>query len=191
MKKYNLIYADPPWTYPRATTGRGGRSGSGNKYSIMTFQEICEMPVKDLCHDDAVVFIWATVPLLGQGIDLIKAWGFEYRGLIVWEKTGHGMGLGAWVRIQVEFILFGIKGKVKPFMLQEPNIYKKKTSGHSKKPHFFRELVSKMGKNSFGDDLKKLELFARSREGMFSDYEYEDGWDVFGNQVNNSINIKT
>lgn len=106
------------------------------------------------------------------------------------------LGMGYWFRGQCEHILLGTKGNVKAFRQQKANFYESeyfeldecyqsKCGKHSQKPHYFRELISDAVKVSFPEP-KKLELFARSREGLFPDYEYE-GWDVYGNQVNNSI----
>lgn len=182
--KYNLIYADPPWQYSQKQVGRGNKSGALDKYSIMGLNDIKKMPINNLTSDNCLLFMWATVPLLNQAFELIPAWGFTYKTLIIWEKTGL-LGMGNWVRVQEEILLVGIKGAVKPFGNQEKNIYKHQICDHSAKPHFFRKLVERLASKSFSE-LNKLELFARTRDGMFGDYEYE-GWDVFGNQVNNSI----
>lgn len=181
MKKYNVIYSDPPWQYKQKSAGRGNKSGAIDKYET---GDVSYLPINDITEDNALLFMWCTTPLMPDAISLISAWGFTYKTLIVWEKTGL-LGMGNWVRVQTEFILIGVKGKVKPFGHQEKNIYKHKVGRHSQKPHFFRKLVETLSKKSF-DNPKKLELFARTREGMFGDMEYE-GWDVFGNEVNNSI----
>jgi N6-adenosine-specific RNA methylase IME4 len=185
-KKYNVVYADPPWTYSQKNVGRGNKSGAIDNYSLMTNEDIQSMPINDLTQDNAILFMWATTPLIDIGLNTISAWGFTYKTLIVWEKKGL-LGMGNWLRTQTEFILIGIKGKVKPFNHQERNIYKHTICDHSAKPHFFRELVMKLSDKSF-TECRRLELFARTRVGMFGDYEYE-GWDVFGNEVNNSISI--
>lgn len=185
-KKYNVIYADPPWSYNQKTVGRGNLSGAKDKYSLMSIEDIKSMPIKDLADDNSLLFMWATVPLLPEAIAVIPEWGFTYKTHIIWEKTGL-LGMGNWLRIQNELILIGVKGKVKPFGHQERNIYKHPICEHSAKPHFFRELVSQLASKSFETTIK-LEMFARSRSGFFPDYEYE-GWDVFGNECNNSITI--
>ncbi len=190
-KKYNVIYADPPWSYENKTTGRtnGNQpegSGALAKYNLMSLDDIKSMPIGDMTDNDSLLFMWATIPLLDQGIELISEWGFKYKTMIIWEKTGL-LGMGHWLRVQTEVILIGVKGQVKPFRHQEKNIFKHKICDHSAKPHFFRKLVSELSLKSF-ETTEKLELFARTREGMFGDYEYE-GWDVFGNEVTNSITL--
>lgn len=184
-KLYNIIYADPPWEYEQKSTGNGNVSGAADKYNTMKISDIQALPIKNIIDNDAVLFLWATVPLLSDAMTLFPAWGFKYKSLIVWEKTGV-YGMGNWVRIQEELLLFGVRGKVKPFKHQEKNIYRHPVCDHSAKPHFFRELIMKLPKF---EKQNRLELFARSRKGMFQDYEYE-GWDVFGNEVNNSIKIE-
>lgn len=185
-KKYDVIYADPPWSYSQKSVGRGNKSGALDKYSLMTLDDIKQLPISAISNENSVLFMWCTVPLLPEAISVIPEWGFKYKTLIVWEKTGL-LGMGNWVRVQEELLLIGIKGTVKPFGHQEKNIYRHPICEHSAKPHFFRELVMKITNKSF-EDPNRIELFARSREGMFSDYEYK-GWDVFGNQVNNSIEL--
>ena len=185
-KKYNVIYADPPWSYDNKKTGGSMSSGALDKYNTMSLGDLKAMPIDNITSDNSICFIWATVPLLNEGIDLLQCWGFKYKTMITWEKTGI-YGMGHWLRVQTEHILIGVKGHVKPFNHQEKNIYKHPICDHSAKPHFFRELVMKLSSKSF-TECNKLELFARSREGMFPDYEYE-GWDVFGNQVSNSISL--
>ena len=186
VKKYNVIYADPPWSYSQKGVGRGNKSGAIDKYDLMGAIDIQALPIGDITEPDCVCFMWVTVPLMPEGFDTLKAWGFRYKTLITWEKTGL-LGMGNWLRGQTEHILIGIKGTVKPFGHQEKNIYRHQICQHSAKPQFFRELVSTLAAKSFTDPVK-LELFARTREGMFGDMEYE-GWDVYGNQVNNSIQI--
>ena len=104
--------------------------------------------------------------------------------MLTWHKK-NSKGMGYWFRGYTEHILLGTKGNVRAFKNLSPNIYESNRGQHSQKPDYFRQLISEAVKSSFPEP-KKLELFARSREGFFPDIEYE-GWDVFGNEVNNSI----
>jgi N6-adenosine-specific RNA methylase IME4 len=111
------------------------------------------------------------------------------------------LGLGYWFRGQTEHLLLGTKGKVKAWRQQTPNFhqsewtigddqcYQSKAGKHSQKPAYFRNMISQAVAVSFNEPVK-LEMFARTREGMFGDIEYE-GWDVYGNDVNNSILLST
>lgn len=78
MKKYNIIYADPPWTYKVWSKKGKGRSAESH-YHCMTKEEIQNLPVKNICTDDAVLFLWVTYPCLLEGIELIEKWGFTYK----------------------------------------------------------------------------------------------------------------
>lgn len=187
MGKYNVVYADPPWKYDNKRIGRDNKHGAEQNYVLTGMEELVNMPVNSITQDEALCFMWVTVPMMQEGLALLSAWGFTYKTLITWEKTG-GLGMGRWLRVQTEHLLIGVKGAVKPFGHQEKNIYKHSISSHSAKPHFFRELVMKLSSKSF-DNCIRLEMFARTRSGMFGNYEYE-GWDVFGNEVENSIVFK-
>jgi N6-adenosine-specific RNA methylase IME4 len=199
MKRYNVIYADPPWTYKQTMAGRDYSHGASAKYSIMTNEHIASMPIKEITEKDCVCFLWVTVPLLPEGLATLSAWGFKYKTMLTWRKI-MSMGMGYWFRGQCEHLLLGIKGTVKAFRQQKANFYQSemfeldeciqsKALNHSQKPSYFRELINKAVSVSFVEP-KKLELFARSRGGLFSDIEYE-GWDVYGNEVNNSISLPT
>lgn len=175
MKKYNVIYADPPWCYKSKHTGNKMRHGAVQKYPVMELSEICGLPISTLCEKNAVLYLWATTPLLPEAFQVMKAWGFKYKTTLTWRKI-MSMGLGYWYRGQTEHLLFGVKGKVKAFRIQEANFIQCKAGRHSEKPELFRELIER----STPHLMNKVELFAR-KETI--------GWDVFGNEVNNSISI--
>ena len=202
MKKYNVIYADCPWSYDNKKTGRTNGdqpegSGAHTKYDTMSNEDIANMPLHEITKKNAVCFMWATNPLLPEAMATLKKWGFEYKTTIVWRKI-MSLGMGYWFRGQCEFLLLGVKGTVKAFRQQKANFYESevfeldechqsKCGKHSQKPQHFRTLIENAVKVSF-EKPEMLELFARSRDGMFPDYEYE-GWSVYGNQVNNSIEL--
>lgn len=186
-KKYNVIYADPPWTYDN-TSLKGEDEGKeisiDGRYDLMTLDDLKAMPISQITERDAVCFMWATNPLLPEAFELLKAWDFKYKTMLTWKKTSCS---GYWFMGITEHLLFGIKGNVRAFRSGLLNFHACKSGKHSEKPDYFRQLISKAVVNSIPAP-SKLELFARSRENMFPDYEYE-GWDVFGNQVNNSIKL--
>jgi N6-adenosine-specific RNA methylase IME4 len=187
-KKYNVIYADPPWSYSNKRTGGGMESGAEAKYLTMTNKDIMELPIKDICDRNSVCFIWVTVPLLPEGLATLKAWGFKYKTMLTWRKV-MSKGLGFWFRGQCEHLILGTRGNVRAFRSQEANFYQCRVGEHSQKPHYHRALIERSVKPSF-ENPNMLELFARSRKGLFPDDEYK-GWDVYGNQANNSIKLFT
>ncbi len=181
--KYNVIYADPPWAY-QDKTGRNFEHGSNKKYDVMTNADIKKMPIKDIIEENAVLFLWVTVPLLPECLEVISEWGFKYKTMLTWRKI-MSLGMGYWFRGQCEHLVLGVRGNVKAFRMQKANFYQCKASKHSQKPHHFRELINEAVKVSF-ENPTKLELFARDRNDLFPNYEYE-GWDLYGNEIKNSI----
>lgn len=199
-RRYNVIYADPPWSYDVKKTGNGFGSAAAQKYHTLSLEELCALPVPELAAADAALFLWATTPLMPQAFKVVEAWGFSYRTMLTWHKRPRP-GLGYYLRGVTEHLLIAVRGTVKAFRLQDPNLHESEydlepgqlfahnVGRHSQKPHYVSELVNRAAVAGFpGIVPAKLELFARTREGMFGDYEYE-GWDVYGNQVNNSINL--
>lgn len=175
MSKYNVIYADPPWPYE-----------CGLPYQTMSFTEISRLPIKIITENDAVCFLWATTPFLPQAFDTLNAWGFEYKTMLTWVKT-YGNARGSWFRINTEHLLVGIKGNVPAFQMAASNVYLSEPTRHSQKPDYFRHLVTEAAEKVL-PSTHKLELFARARKGV-SDSNIYSGWEVYGNQVENSINL--
>lgn len=172
-KKYNVIYADPPWSYTNKNTGGSMKSGALNKYPVMPVGDIMSMRIPS--DKNAVLYLWATVPLMPDAFKVMEAWGFKYKTMITWRKI-MSLGMGYWYRGTTEHLLVGIKGKVKSFRMQESNFIQTKVGKHSQKPIEFRQLIER----STPHMVNKLEMFARNES---------EGWDVFGDQVNNSIKL--
>jgi N6-adenosine-specific RNA methylase IME4 len=167
--RYPVIYADPPWRYENPPMGGGNRSIE-NHYPTMTLEEICAMPVSELASPDAMLYLWATAPKLIECLEVVNAWGFEYRTNMVWDKVKIGMGYHA--RNQHEILLICRRGNIPPPAAgtQPPSIYREARGAHSAKPLFFYEMIEAAYPN-----LPKIELFNR---------EYRrPGWDVWGNQA--------
>jgi len=179
---YHVIYADPLWEYvfPQSEV-----RDIPDRFPIMSFDEIKGIQVP--ANPDSVLLLWSTAPKLSEALEVMRAWGFEYTTNMVWDKVAVGMGY--WFRGQHELLLVATKGKFSPPEqdARVSSVIRQKRGKHSQKPHYFRELISKAVAVSF-EKPEKLEMFARSRPGFFPDIEYE-GWDVFGNEVNNSIEI--
>jgi N6-adenosine-specific RNA methylase IME4 len=169
--KYNVLLIDPPWSYKNKNTGGSMKSGAANQYPVMTIEEIKQLPIKQICEKDSVLFLWAVVPLLPEAFQVMKAWGFKYKTSIFWRKI-MSLGMGYWFRGQVEVLLLGMKGKVKAFRCQKPNIIQCKVGKHSEKPEEFRQLIEEATKNI--PNRKMVELFARKQV---------DGWNAIGNDI--------
>ena len=165
-KLYGVIYADPPWRYE--TYGENGMDRSAdNHYPTMSMFDMLSLDVP--AADDCVMFMWATVPMLPEALDLLDTWGFQYKSQIVWVKDR--MGTGYWTRNMHEILLIGTKGNVPaPAMgMQPPSVLNLPLGKHSEKPTFFADMIA-----SLYPTTPKLEMFARVGRV---------GWDVVGNEA--------
>lgn len=94
--KYQVIYADPPWSYKDKALA--GNRGAGCKYSVMDTDSIAELPIKELADKDCALFMWVTMPKLNECFDLIESWGFEYKTVaFTWVKRNKVSLHGSWV----------------------------------------------------------------------------------------------
>lgn len=79
-KKYNIIYADPPW--PWKTWSEKGRGRCADKhYPYMDLDEIKNLPIREIAAANCILFLWVTFPLLKEELEVMEAWGFKYKGL--------------------------------------------------------------------------------------------------------------
>lgn len=171
--KYNIIYADPPWSYKDKALA--GNRGACCKYSVMDTKGICDIPIRDIAADDCVLFMWVTMPKLNECFEVIKAWGFEYKTCaFVWIKQNKKSnslfwGMGRWTRANAEICLIATKGKPKRVAANVHSVVMTPIEEHSKKPNEVRNrIVSLCG------DMPRIELFAR---------QSVKGWDCWGNEV--------
>ena len=168
---YNIIYADPPWSY----SNKGVNGSADHHYQTMRQQDLKALPVEQIAADNSVLFLWVTFPMLVEGIELMRMWGFQYKTAgFVWVKEnrktpGWHFGTGFWTRANAEICLLGVRGKPKRQSARVRQLIVTPVEKHSKKPSEARErIVELMG------DLPRIELFARE--------EYL-GWDAWGNEV--------
>ncbi len=177
-KKYQIIYADPPWAY--------NESGSGNrvvssKYPTMQIEDICNLNVDLITDENCILFLWATFPRLSEALKLINAWGFEYKGLgFNWIKKNKKTdslfwGMGYYTRQNPEICLIGRKGKLAPKVKNVHCVVESKIEEHSKKPAIIRDKIVEIC-----GDLTRIELFARQKT---------EGWDAWGNEIKNDIDL--
>ncbi len=174
-KKYGTILADPPWQFTNRTGKMAPEHKRLNRYPTMKLDEICSLPVKDITLAKAHLYLWVPNALMPEGLQVLKAWGFEYKSNLIWYKVRKDggpdrRGVGFYFRNVTEMILFGVKGSnartLQPGRSQE-NIIVSQKREHSRKPDEQYELIENC---SFGPF---LEMFARGPR---------PGWDVWGNQ---------
>jgi N6-adenosine-specific RNA methylase IME4 len=183
MSKYKVIYADPPWAFNNKKTGGSMKSGASQQYDVMSLEEMQQMDVESLCDDNCLLVMWYVGAMPDEALALARAWGFRVTNMngFVWDKeTKHGkdfFGMGHITRASTESALVAVKGKTST-LIKDRSIRSRiraKVTGHSAKPHEFRQAIEKLC-----GDVPRLEMFARTQN---------PGWDTFGNQVDNSIEI--
>lgn len=174
-KKYDIIYADPPWAY-NDTLGGNAKMGA-MPYPTMTNEEICAMPIGNkIAKKDSILFMWATMPKLQEALDVIKAWGFKYKTCaFCWVKQnpksgGIYAGLGRWVQGNAELCLLATKGHPHRISKSVKQIVMAPRGRHSAKLAEVRDRIVQL----MGEDTERIELFAR---------DHTDGWDCWGNEV--------
>lgn len=172
-KKYNIIYADPPWRY----SDKGCSGACEKHYHTMSVDDICNLPIRNIADKDCVLFMWTTYPMLQEAMEVISAWGFKYKTIAFqWlkqNKSGKGFyfGLGRWTRGNTEPCLLAVKGKPYKFTKSKSvsQIIEYPLTRHSEKPPIARDKISQLMKN-----IPKIELFARQKSV---------NWDYWGDEV--------
>lgn len=175
-KKYKIIYADPPWSFKVWSRDTGlGRSADAH-YNTMCKEDIQNLPIKNICENNCVLFLWVTYPCLLEGLELIEKWGFTYKTCAFsWVKLNRKsdtpfVGMGYYTRANNEICLLATKGKPLPrYSKAVKQVVLSKIREHSRKPDEVRDRIVEL----FGD-IPRIELFAR---------QHTDGWDCWGNEV--------
>ena len=182
VKKYQIIYADPPWSYyndstanPDCTTIKGMRRPP---YPVMSSSEIMNLPVNDIAGENCILFIWTTDYHLAKCLEVIKQWGFQYKTVgFVWNKGVSFMGAYT-LKSGIELCLLATRGRDIHKMVKRHNVsalIESKRSNHSQKPNEVRNrIVQLMG------DISRIELFARQKV---------EGWDCWGNEVESNVEL--
>lgn len=175
MKRYNIIYVDPPWDVKRGPEYNSNGPSRELTYPTMTMEEIFNLNIHNIADKNCKLFLWGINKYMPQHYELMRHWGFKYSTTLVWCKQPNGIGLGGTFSLTTEFLLFGYKGKVGASRRHDTTWWLQKRGKHSQKPIYFYELLEE----TFPND-KKIELFARSAR---------PGWDVWGNEVESTAGI--
>lgn len=174
--KFPNIYADPPWQYGLSQSG-----AAEDHYPTMSTEEICNLGSELPAAKNSVLLLWATIPNLDEAFTVIKAWSFEYKTAIVWEKEKNGQiqrnGIGYWVNSAAEMLLIAVKGKPELPETRFPGVVQAPRTKHSQKPEIFYDLIEKAFPN-----MARLELFARNSHPR-------KGWTYWGNESQNDKKI--
>ena len=177
LQKYQIIYADPPWSYrDNKRDGNDRRAGrASNHYATMATADIAALPVADWIDANCMLFMWATFPNIAAALDVIKAWGFVYKTLgFSWIKTNPKsgtpfFGIGYYTKSNCEVCLIGVKGRPIKVSNAVSSVVIDPIRRHSQKPDVVRDRIVQLC-----GDIPRLEMFARNET---------PGWDTWGNGV--------
>lgn len=176
-QKFTTILADPPWQFQNRTGKVAPEHKRLNRYPTMNFDDIKQIPVDQVADEKCHLYLWVPNALLPEGLELLKAWGFEYKTNIIWEKVRKdgqpdGRGVGFYFRNVTEVLLFGIKGKSNRTLdagRSQVNLIRTMKREHSRKPDEIFPIIESCSSAPY------LEMFARG---------VRKGWVLWGNQAN-------
>lgn len=175
--QFGTVLADPPWRFTNRTGKMAPEHRRLSRYSTMTVDEICDLPVSRIAASRSHLYLWVPNALLKDGLEVMEAWGFEYKSNLVWHKVrkdggSDGRGVGFYFRNVTEILLFGVRGKdVRTLKAgrTQVNLLATRKREHSRKPDEQYEVIESC---SWGP---RIELFSRG---------VRSGWSCWGNQAN-------
>lgn len=174
-RHYGTILADPPWQFANRTGKMAPEHKRLSRYSTLTLQEIKEIPVPLAAAEQSHLYLWVPNALLKEGMEVMEAWGFQYKTNIIWHKVRKdggpdGRGVGFYFRNTTEIILFGIRGKLRTLApgRRQVNLIRTQKREHSRKPDELYDIIEACSPGPY------LELFARGKRR---------GWGQWGNEV--------
>lgn len=198
-KRFKTIYADPPWQFQNRTGKVAPEHKRLSRYETMKFEDIKRIPVSEVADEKCHLYLWIPNALLPEGLEVMKAWGFEYKTNIIWEKVRKdgmpdGRGVGFYFRNVTEMLLFGVKGTGNRTLgagRTQVNLIRSIKKEHSRKPDEFVRMIESCSPSPY------LELFARgTRSGweMWGDQaseDYEPTWNTYANHTVSQKSILT
>ncbi len=180
MKKYQIIYADPPWDFGGGGVYQDGGRGirkTADQYTLTKTKDLQQLKVDSIADNDALLFMWTTDQHIPDALELFKSWGFKYSTVaFYWVKRYKSGALcsnvGCWTMKNCEIVLLGTIGK--PLKFKKTRNIKQLVEAvrgkHSQKPKEVMKRIVKLCGN-----LPRIELFARQKT---------EGWDCVGNAIN-------
>ena len=173
QRKYAAILADPPWQF-KVWDELGKTNSAENHYPTLDLAEIKKLPVADLAAEHCCLFLWVTMPMLPQTLEVIEAWGFTYKTCaFTWVKQNRGgqgffTGQGYWTLANPELCLLATKGEPLRLSTDVHQLVVAPVAVHSRKPDEVAARIERLVAGPY------LELFARRPR---------DGWAAWGNQA--------
>lgn len=188
-KKFSVIYADPPWSF-KVYSGKGKQRSAERHYDTASLDDIKALPIGNLAGSDCALFMWCVMPELPGALEVVHAWGFEYKTVaFVWVKTnendkginlkGEGLhwGMGYWTRANAELCLLATKGSPKRIDKGVHQVVVSPIGAHSRKPDEAQVRIERLLTPEPSRDTH-LELFGRRGTPR---------WTVWGNQISRNL----
>ena len=174
--KFRTILADPPWRFANRTGKMAPEHRRLSRYGTMELEEIKALPVVEVADKPSHLYLWVPNALLKEGLDVMKAWGYEYKTNLIWHKVrkdgqSDGRGVGFYFRNVTELVLFGTRGKGARTLApgrSQVNLLGTRKREHSRKPDELYDIIEACSPGP------RLELFARGSR---------PGWTAWGNQA--------
>lgn len=85
--KYGTILIDPPLRFANRTGKMAPEHKRLHRYSTMAFDEIAALPVGKIAAEKSHLYLWCPNALVAEALEIMKAWGFNYKTNIVWYKV--------------------------------------------------------------------------------------------------------
>ncbi len=175
-KRFACILADPPWQFINRTGKMAPEHKRLSRYGTMTLPEIAGLPVEQIAAPTAHLYLWVPNALLPEGLEVMRAWGFNYKSNIVWHKLrkdggSDGRGVGFYFRNVTELVLFGVRGKnarTLPPGRTQVNYLGTRKREHSRKPDEMYDLIESCSPGP------RMELFGRG---------VRPNWTTWGNEA--------
>ena len=176
-RKFGTVLADPPWRFQNSTGKVAPEHKRLSRYTTLSLDEIKALSVGAAVSEPAHLYLWVPNALLPAGLDVMQAWGFEYKSNIVWQKIRKdggpdGRGVGFYFRNVTELLLFGVRGKKARTLAagrSQVNTIATRKREHSRKPDEQYALITSCSSGPY------LEMFARGAQ---------PGWTIWGDQAN-------
>jgi N6-adenosine-specific RNA methylase IME4 len=204
-KPFSLIYADPPWQFETHSDLGKVMTSADNHYKPMSLKDICNLEIEtgdgmkhisEVIADNAVCFMWATVPCLFYAPVAWRAWGFRadhlplnpdwlteledaqqfaggYSSHAMWDKEVSATGYS--FRNQHEILFCVRRGEPPKPVKTFPSVFQFRKGKHSAKPPEIRKYIEEM--YPMLGQRNRIELFARGSV---------PGWTVWGNEAEQS-----
>lgn len=175
-KKYDIIYADPPWKQSKGgkKSVRPNSSGKELDYKTISLDEIKEHLRIAVQHtkENSIMFLWTIDKYLFEAQQIAEELGYKLHARMIWNKV-NGIPAAFTIRYGHEYLLYMYKGKLLPVEKKERgkihSVFTEKVTVHSKKPQIAYQIIERLYPN-----YNRLELYARNTR---------DGWDCWGDQV--------